>query len=214
MSDHVAVFAPGPQSPKDLDDPLISTRWIADQTHKVLAEQGVPTRPVHDEAATRAGLEASLTAEVGGVVFCSHGNRNAAILGADGPAFDRDNAALMANRWGHAIACHVGHELAARACEQGAVCFVGYEGSLIVEWDPAEIPADVKPLFSKLVTMTTCNLARGVRGERQLLRDIRKLADAIELWCQDNPERAQGLYLEVTATQLLDRLVYRSGSTR
>ena len=213
MSGSVVLFAPGP---KREDDPLVCTRWIADRTQERLSELDVTTRPVFDDAVTRAGLESSIEGDIDGVAFFSHGRvgdfasmADDAIIGADGPALDRDNASLMAGKWGHAIACHAGHELAARACEQGAECFVGYEGTLGVEWLPENIPGDVEAVFVELVTKTTCNLATGIREPRLLRRDVARLADALTTWCAEHPERAEGLYLEVTAAQLVERLVYR-----
>ena len=217
----IVVFAPRGANP---DDALVRTRWIADRTLEALAEHGLATTPVLGDQATRNRLEQAITENVTGLAFFAHGRRahvghnpqdgrpivvDDAIMGMDGSALDRDNLHLVTERWGHAFACHAGTELAAQACARGATCFVGYEGTLSVEWHPEALPADVAPLVTALVTRTTCNLATGVRDERRLYDDVRVIAEAITVWCRENPERAADLLLEVTAWQLVDRLVYR-----
>lgn len=221
----VLIFAP---AGFDRDDPLVRTRWMAERTLETLAASGIATLPVLDGATTRTGLETAVHDDVHGIAFFTHGRlarlgpgragkaasmHDDAIMGADGPALDRDNLVLMRGRWGHAIACHVGTELAAQACAHGAECFVGYETSLSVEWHPDDVPEDVKPLLVELVTLTTRNLASGVRGERALIRAVRPAMDSIIDWCEKNPERAANLLLEVTAQQLIDRLVYCDART-
>jgi len=119
----------------------------------------------------------------------------------------------MRDRWGHAIACRSGTEMAAQACAYGAECFVGYDISLRVEWDPDELPDDVEPLVADLVTRTTRNLASGIRDERRLRADVAAIAEEIADWCMKNPERSRDLYLETTAHQLVARLVYRPSET-
>lgn len=216
----IVIFAP---HGIDRDDALVRTRWMADQTLRVLAQRALTTTAVLDEQATRINLEQAVNEGVVGVAFFSHGRQASirqqdgrpiivddAIMGLDGPALQRDNLHIMNGRWGHALACHAGTELAAQACAAGATCFVGYEGTISVEWHPEALPADVVPLVAALVTQTTCGLALGIRDEQKLYDDVREIAEAIETWCQQNPERAEGLLLEVTAWQLADRLVYRS----
>ncbi len=217
----IVIFAPHGM---DRDDALVRTRWIADQTLHVLAQRALRTTAVLDDQATRHNLEQAVTEGVVGIAFFSHGRQanigqskhdgrpivvDDAIMGLDGPALHRDNLHIMNGRWGHALACHAGTELAAQACAAGATCFVGYKGTISVEWHPEALPADVAPLVAALVTQTTCGLALGVRDEQKLYDDVREIAEAIEAWCQHNPERAEGLLLEVTAWQLADRLVYR-----
>jgi hypothetical protein len=219
----IVVFAP---RGADADDALARTRWIAERTLHALAEHGLATTAVLDEQATRTRLEQEITENVAGLAFFTHGRRahvgqnpqdgrpiviDDAIMGMDGPALDRDNLHLVTGRWGHAFACHAGTELAAQACAQGATCFVGYEGTLSVEWHPEALPVDVEPLVTALVTRTTCNLATGVRDKRRLCDDVSAIAEAIVAWCHENPERAAGLFLEVTAWQLVERLVYHGG---
>ncbi len=134
-------------------------------------------------------------------------------MGADGPALDAENLSLLDGRWGHAVACHAGTELAAQAYAHGAVCFVGYRGALIVEWNPNAIPEAVRPLFVQLVTCTTRNLVEGVRDTRTLRARVSRIADDIVSWCLDQDESATGELdvisgIEITAQQLVDLLVY------
>lgn len=218
MTGKVVVFAPGAG---DADDTLSRTRWMADRTLEMLAEDHHEGAAVVDERATRIGLAAAMTDAVVGVAFFSHGRsarfghteagpaiQDDAIMGMDGAALDRENLDIMAGRWGHAVACHAGTELAAQACAAGATCFVGYEGTLKVEWEPENIPSDVTPLFVDLVTRTTRNLAAGVRDEQLLRRHVNDIAEAITEWCLAHPDEPVAMYLEVTAQQLVDRLVY------
>lgn len=216
MSDAVVVFAPAARS---AEDPLARTRWMAHHTIERLTAEGFVPAPVLDHNATRAGLEAAITASIRGVAFFSHGRsarvrsapgepmRDDAIVGADGPALDRDNMGILQGRWVHAIACHAGTELAAQACASGAACFIGYPVALIVDWNPDELPASVVPLMIALVTATTLGLARGVRDERALRRTVNEIAEEIARWCEENEEDAAGLGLEITAQQLTERLI-------
>ena len=230
MSAEVLVFAPAPREPDDpredddpRGDPLLRTRWVAAHTLERLAADGVPTVAVLDDRATRAGLEGAIRDETRGVALFSHGRvarkgaptaTDDAIMGLDGPALDRDNLTLLRDRWGHAVACHSGTEMATQACAHGAECFVGYDVSLTVEWDPDALPEEIEPLMIDLVTKTTRNLAGGVRDERRLLADVNAIAEDIADWCRNNADRAEGLYLEATAHQLVDRLVCRKRDTR
>lgn len=213
MMSRILIFAP---KGKDRDDALVRTRWMADRTTSVLAQHACETTAVLDEDATRNGLEAALTDGLTGIAFFSHGRRadtsqrkedgqrrvvDDAIMGINGPAFDRENMHLARGRWAHAVACHAGTELAAQACAHGAECFVGYEGTLSVEWHPEDLPADVEPLVTALVTRTTWNLAMGVRDPSRLQADVNEIAEDITAWCMENPERAEGLFLEITAQQ-------------
>jgi hypothetical protein len=219
MKGKVVVFAP---AGRGADDALQRTRWMADRTLEVLAEREQDTVPVLDERATRTGLESAVTDDVTGLALFSHGRlgcfgldmQDDAIMGAGGAVLDRDNLHLMKGRWGHAVACHAGTELAAQACAQGAECFVGYEGTLKVEWVPDAIPEGVRPLFTDLVTRTTRNLAAGVRDERALRAEVNRIAEDIAAWCLDHPDEDYGIFLEVTAQQLVDRLVYRAAQSR
>lgn len=221
---NIVVFAP---PAREEDDALLRTRWIADRTVERLYDQGMRADSVLDEEATRAGLEGAVNDDTSGVALFSHGRKayigrdratgqrivqDDAIMGLDGPALDADNVAILREKWGHAVACYAGEELAARACmeENGAECFVGYDVALEVEWRPDQIPEDIVPLFTDFVTRTTCNLAAGMRGQRALMRSANEVADAIRAWCLDHPELAQGLGLEATLSQFVKRLVYRS----
>ena len=231
MKGKVLLFAP-PGSHQD--DPLVRTRWMADRTREALARDGKDTVALLDDDATRAGFEAAIDDDIAGIAFFSHGrradlfprrrdattppkprsrgdhaSRDDALIGANGPALDRDNLYHLHGRWVHAVACHSGTELAAQACHHGAECFAGYTVSLIVEWHPDAIPGDVVNLVIDLVTRTTRNLADGERSERRILDDVNNIAEEIQAWCSANPERADGLGLEVTAQQLALRLVLR-----
>lgn len=226
----ILLFAPGRPGLAD-DDALVRTRWIADRTYEEI-ENCVP---LFDDRATRADLHEAMTdqnddgsASISGLVLFSHGRRahlgrqadgrpsaqDDAIMGVDGPALDADNLSLLTGRWGHAVACHAGTELAAQAYVHGAVCFVGYSGALIVEWNPDAIPEEIRPLFVQLVTCTTRNLMEGVRDERTLRARVSRIADDIVSWCLDQHEGETGAIdgisgIEITAQQLVGLLVYR-----
>lgn len=226
-SESATVLVFGPSTPGD--DALKRTRWMADCTIEVLGADRIGVVSLLDARATRVELEEAVDG-VSGLALLSHGRRadfhgrpgadgrprvvDDAIIGADGkPALDRDNLHVSRGRWVHAIACHAGGELGAHVVHGGAVCFVGYNCALIVDWDPDEIPAPVKPLMRDLVTITTRNLAQGVRDERTLRRQANEIAEDIADWCEQNPELAAGHGLEVTAQQLVYRLCYFPGKT-
>ncbi|GAB4542103.1 MAG: hypothetical protein Tsb0020_54710 [Haliangiales bacterium] len=215
----VIVFAPK-GAPDDDDDPLVRTRWMADRTIERLADADVPTETVLDHNATRAGLETVLSAEqeVAGLVMLSHGRAGSiepgrmvddAVMGADGPALDADNSALLHDRWGHAIACHAGTELAARACQAGAVCFAGYDTALHVDWHPNELSDELLPLLARLVTETSHRLAACEFDHQALQRAVNDIADEIEAWCESQPDDAPEQMLVITAQQFVERLVVR-----
>ncbi len=215
----VVVFAPA-GTPDNDNDALVRTRWMADKTIERLDNAGISVTKVLDQDATRAGLEDALPAkrDVAGLVMLSHGRAgyiepgsivDDAVIGADGPALDADNLALLRDRWGHAIACYSGTELAARACHAGAVCFAGYDTALLVEWQPDALPDEVLSLLAQLVTEPSHRLATGEFDQKAIRRVMRDIAKKIVRWCKANPEAAAGQMLTVTAQQFVQRLVVR-----
>jgi hypothetical protein len=86
----------------------------------------------------------------------------------------------------------------------GASCFVGYDCALLVDWEPAALPAAIEPLMRELVTITTRNLARGVRVLHALQRHAERVAEEISAWCMEHEDEADGL--EATAHQLVNRM--------
>jgi hypothetical protein len=216
MSDQVVVFAPT----RSGDEALARTRWMAEHTITMLRDENLAPVPILDGHATRASLESSTTGSVRGLALLSHGRdahigssgtrasikgRDDAILGADGaPALDRDNLHVTRDRWVHAIACYAGVELGAQAVHAGAACFVGYECALLVDWEPDALPPEVAPLMRDLVTITTRNLARGVRDQRRLQSDAERIAEEIAAWCIEHEDQADGL--EATVHQLVNRM--------
>jgi hypothetical protein len=212
----VVVFAPT----RPGDEALVRTRWIAEHTIAMLRDEDIEPIPVLDGHATRANLESSATDAVRGLVCLAHGRdshigsagargdaskRDDAILGADrAPALDRDNLHITCERWVHAIACYAGVELGAHAVHTGAVCFVGYECALLVDWDPGALPPEVEPLMRELVTITTRHLARGVRDLRTLKAHAERIAEDITAWCMEHEQRADGI--EATVHQLVNRM--------
>lgn len=214
----VVVFAPT----RPGDEALLCTRWMAECTLTMLRNENIEPVLVLDGGATRATLESSLTEAVRGLALLSHGRnahigsagsragrgvRDDAILGADGaPALDRDNLHVTRERWVHAIACYAGVELGAHAVHAGATCFVGYDCALLVEWDPGALPPEIEPLMRELVTITTRNLARGVRDLRALKADAEPVVEAINEWCMEHHEEAE--WLEATASQFVNRICY------
>ena len=230
------VFAPcaGPVDDQELSgedtirgraEALKNTRWMAQQTIDRVPQAFSCSRLL-DGLATRELLEAELTA-CGGLAFYGHGNPDS-LAGADAkPAVGEDNVAALAGRWAHALACRSagaapgtsqggrpvrsGIELADLAVAAGAQCFAGYQVTLIMEWLPENIPEPIYETFSELVTITTFNLAAGVRDQKTLARAVNRLADQIVAWCNRNPDTRAGLF-EVTAQQLAGRLVVKPGS--
>lgn len=216
MSDQVVVFAPTRVG----DEALARTRWIAKHTIAMLRDENIEPVPVLDDQATRARLESSAAGPVRGLALLSHGRdshigssgsrgntagRDDAILGADrAPALDRDNLHITRERWVHAIACYAGVELGAHAVHAGALCFIGYDCALLVDWEPDALPPEIEPRMRELVTITTRNLARGVHDVRALKAHANLVAEDISAWCMEHADQAQGL--EATAHQLVNRL--------
>jgi hypothetical protein len=217
MSDRVVVFSPT----RPGDAALTCTRWIAEHTIAMLRGENIEPVPVLDGQATRASLESSVRGSVRGLAIFAHGRDSHigssgsrsgtagrdpdAILGADrAPALDRDNLHITHGRWVHAIACYAGVELGAHAVHAGAVCFIGYDCALLVDWEPDALPPEIEPLMRELVTITTRNLARGVRNLRALQADAERIAEDISAWCMEHEDQAEGL--EATAHQLVNRM--------
>lgn len=212
----VIVFAPT----RPGDEALMRTRWIADCTLAMLHGENITPVALLDGQATRANLETSATGTAHGITILAHGRdshigssgsragratRDDAILGADGaPALDRENLHVTCARWVHAIACYAGVELGAHAVHAGATCFVGYDCALLVDWEPAALPAEIEPLMRALVTVTTRNLARGIRELNALKAQANQIAEEISAWCMEHEKEAEGL--EATAHQLVNRM--------
>ena len=146
-----------------------------------------------------------------GLAFYGHGNPDSLAGAGDKPAVDEGNVTVLAGRWAHALACRSGIELADMAVAAGAQCFAGYEVTLIMEWVPENIPEPIREAFSELVTITTFNLAAGIRDRRTLARAANSLAELIVAWCNSNPDAYAGLF-EVTAQQLAGALVFKQGT--
>lgn len=189
-------------------DPMTrASRWVALRTCERLTDElRVATAVLDGDAATRGVLEQTLTEAVRGFAFFGHGDEER-LHGADGPVLDIHNIGRLKGRWVHAFACRAGTDLASAAAMAGVSCFVGYESSLIVEWDPDEIPTAVRPAFAQLVTQTTLELARGVHDADAIGAALFEVQAAVISWCDEHPDEAGGL--EITAQQLLTRLVLR-----
>lgn len=213
----VVVFAPT----RTGDEALVCTRWMAEHTLAMLRNENIEPLPILDAQATRAKLESSITGPVQGLALLSHGRGapigsagsrglvmgDEAILGADGAAaLDRNNLHITRGRWVHAIACYAGAEFGALAGDAGASCFVGYDCALNVHWEPADLPAGVEPLMRELVTVTTRNLALGVRDLRALKVDAERIADKITAWCGEHEDETT--WIEIMAQQLVSRMRY------
>lgn len=216
------VFAPYAGLPEDLDqtgedhaaikgkaEALRNTRWMAQQTIDRMPD-GFLCSQLLDDHATRARLEDELTS-CEGLAFYGHGTPDGLAGVGDKPVVDEDNVTVLTGRWVHALACQSGNELADMAVAAGAHCFAGYEVTLITEWVPEDIPEPILDAFSELVTITTFNLAAGIRDRRTLARAANSLAELIVAWCNSNPDAYAGLF-EVTAQQLAGALVFKQGS--
>ena len=190
-------------APDDLA--LDCTRWIAAQT----AERHPEAELLRGEGATRDGLHTSLGRdEVQGVALFGHGNETR-VRGSDKhSALDEENIQILAGRWAHVVACDAGVRLADLAAQRGADCFVGYQTKLIVQWNPDELPDDLARLFGDLVVATTANLAAGERDATTLKRCVSEAADAVVEWMERHGYEPR-LGIEVTAQQLVDRMVVR-----
>ncbi|WP_428268251.1 hypothetical protein [Haliangium sp.] len=191
------VFAPSRADDEHRRGALERTRWIAEQTLTMLQSEADWTPvPLLDTAATRPGLANAVESGVAGAVFCVHGRRNQnptlgddALLGDDGePALDRDNVAVFAGAWIHAVACRAAEGLGPLAIHAGVECFAGYRGALLVEWSPSELPDPIREVFCRLVVSTTRLLARGERSEVALCRAAQTLADNVESWFLEQPD--------------------------
>lgn len=195
----VLLFAPSG------DEPLRGTRWIAEQTQARLASVGVASRALFDHEATREALEAQLGGPLAGLVAACHGSEHQLLGAARQPVVDQHNAHQLSGLWVHAIACLSGSGLARLAVDRGATCFAAYIVSLIVEWDPTEIPEPVRAPFARLVTEVSLGLSRGVRDARVLIASILADQEQVIAWCDEHPDQANGL--EITAQQLVSKLV-------
>ncbi len=195
----VLLFAPSG------DDPLRGTRWIAEQTQNRLANLGVSSRALFDHEATRERLEEHLGAPLIGLVAACHGGENQLLGAAREPVVDEHNAHRLAGKWVHAIACQSGLGLAQLAVDRGAACFAAYIVSLIVEWDPTDIPEPVRAPFARLVTEVSIALSRGVRDLSAIIAAILADQEAVIGWCDEHPDQANGL--EITAQQLVSKLI-------
>jgi hypothetical protein len=188
------------------DEPTRCSHWVAQRTRERLTAEGLGTAALEGTQATRDSLERSLAGETTGLAFFGHGSPDG--LYAEGVAvLDTANLHVLRARWVHAFACRAGVQLAAEAVAAGAVCFAGYRSSLLIDWDPRDIPQPIYADFVQLVTQTTLELARGVHDDRALVRAAIEAQARIMEWCDAHPEQANGL--QIMAQQLLSSLVVR-----
>lgn len=184
------------------------SHWIAQQNYQRLTvELGLATTMLEGDAARRATLEQALADAAQGLAFFGHGNPSSLLDSAQTAVLDASNVSLLRDRWVHAFACRAGNELAGDAAAAGARCFAGYESTLIVEWEPEDIPEPIRAAFVQLVTQTTVELARGVDELEPLLHASRDIQALIIEWCDEHPGEADGI--QILAQQLLMRLVVR-----
>lgn len=190
------------------DDATRCSHWIALHNYQRLTiELGLATTMLEGDAARRATLEQALAGEANGLAFFGHGNPCSLLDAAQAAVLDAGNINLLRDRWVHAFACRAGNELAGEAAAAGARCFAGYESTLIVDWEPADIPEPIREAFVQLVTQTTVELARGVDELETLLLASRDTQALIIEWCDAHPGEADGI--QILAQQLLMRLVVR-----
>ena len=94
------------------DEALRSAAWAGERVAEALVGDG--GQIVRVQPLTRDGLAAAISGASGLAAFC-HGREDALIGGhadARSAVLDRDNAHLLAGRWGYALACRAGVELA------------------------------------------------------------------------------------------------------
>lgn len=192
--------------PRTGDAALEGSAWMAHETVQALGE----AVELSGNEATRAALHGALSmTDIEGVAFFCHGSMNK-LFGSDGSAaLDEDNLHLLRDKWGHAVACHSGDSLPEMAVRSGATCFVGYDRSLIVEWDARDVPPALLEIFSRLVTETTRNLRQGIRSRLELQRRAGAILDELRLWLLTHPDEVPTLWIEATAQQLVERMVVR-----
>jgi hypothetical protein len=144
---------------------LVNSHWVAEQT--VLALQrhhpDLKLGILASEDITPASVHAALGQEYEGFAYFGHGNENAlrhnrqTIIG-------REQVLLLRARWFHAFACLSGEFLGQDALDSGAAAYLGYAVAVIVEWDPSQLPDELRALLTELVTAATLQLAGGVRS--------------------------------------------------
>ena len=166
-----------------------SSHWIALRTHERLAtEVKIRLTLLEGHGATRQELERTMTSEVEGLAFFGHGTPHG--LYANGmTVLDSQNLSIVRGSWVHAFACRAGIELAAQATAAGAICFVGYQCGLLIEWEPEDIPEPIIDDFIHFVTETTVGLSRGVYDKHALCASVMDSQARIMEWCDANPER-------------------------
>lgn len=161
---------------------------------------------------TRAGFLREIRANPPreGVVFAGHGRANALLDGQPerNVVFDAADAAAATCGWLHAICCQAGVELAGGAAARG-LRFVGYETSLVVEWDIAQIPKEALPLLEAVASEASAALVDGVRDTAGLRLRVNGAAQRLIGWIEANPSLGEGLHLEIIAQQLAGRVVVR-----
>lgn len=203
----IVVFAPCH------DEATQCSHWVAHRNcERLEAELGQVPLLLERDGARRAMLELALASEAAGLAFFGHGGEDRLFDNDGAAALDEHNLALVRDRWVHAFACRAGDHLAGPAAAAGVRCFVGYESALNIDWTPDEIPDPIRPAFIELVTQTTLELARGVSDGDALRRAALGAQATVIAWCDEHPEQAMGL--EITAQQLVARLVVRPGSWR
>ena len=188
----------------DGDPALVTARQVADRTIARLQTEGHGVTALLSTSANRAHLEQALPMQEGLAAF-SHGREDALLDGARTPILDSDNIHLLAGKWAWIFACRTARDLGGLALAGGARCFAGFEVALIVDWDEAEIPAQIQSVFWQLVSEVPSLMASGCMEEQKILAALRPLVDEVLDFCMDSPDSPGGL--EITAQQMLRRLV-------
>lgn len=213
----------------DAEAALERSAWVARITERALTTDGHDARLV----AAPTGLRDALSASFEGVALYAHGaqapivsspreakrgthaprtdatdyTRPAILHRAGDPILDAYNLKVLSGRWAYAFACRSGVELAGQAVQQGCTCFVGYEVALQLDWNPEDLPIEVRADLERFLTATVRAIARGERDADAIGRALFALAEPVELWLHEHPGTAQGI--EILLTQLKNRLVLR-----
>ncbi len=161
------------------------SRWVGQQNFHALEKLG-DTLAFFDEWAARAALVEQPPRI--GFVFAGHGSEDALFDVDDAPVLDCNRALLWVHKWGHAIACRAGTELAGAVVASKWDCFVGYHAPLIVEFDPRSLPTSLADLLAAVVTQTSIELARGNYDQGAIQSAIQPPLDALVLWLDEVDE--------------------------
>lgn len=200
------------------DDPaLINSHWVAERTAVALEREfrGAAIAVVAGDEVDAARVTSELEAPHLGFAYFGHGSQRALYRTRDAsgrpvPLVGPEQLGLLRDRWFHAFACLSGDSLCHDAAHAGAAAYLGYAVPVVVEWEDASLPDELRVLLERLVTAATLQLAHGERSRSRIRELVRAASDELVAWLEVHDEAYVSLDLrQILGLYALASLLHR-----